>query len=65
MAPAAWAYVADAVEGTLERSLLDLVQVGAENLRLLLLGPLLVAVAVYVACLFITPTFTANSTSFN
>jgi uncharacterized protein involved in exopolysaccharide biosynthesis len=45
-----------------EVSLLDLVQVGAENLRLLVLGPLLVAVAVYVACLFITPTFTANST---
>lgn len=40
---------------------LDLLQVIAENLRLLVLGPLAAGVLAFVYCLFITPTFIATT----
>ena len=43
-----------------EISLLDLMQVVADNLRLLILGPLLVGLTALGVCFAITPTFTAT-----
>jgi uncharacterized protein involved in exopolysaccharide biosynthesis len=45
-----------------ELSLLDLLQVIAENARLLILGPILVGLAALGAAFLITPTFTATTT---
>ncbi|MFZ2739675.1 MAG: Wzz/FepE/Etk N-terminal domain-containing protein [Burkholderiaceae bacterium] len=45
-----------------EISLLDLLQVVADNLRLLLLGPLLVGVLALAASFAVAPTFTAKTT---
>ena len=44
-----------------EISLLDLLQVVVENLRLLVLGPLLVGLLALAVAFFITPTFTAST----
>jgi len=44
-----------------EISLLDLLQVVAENARLLILGPLLVGLAALGAAFLVTPTFTATT----
>ncbi len=49
------------VDGDDEISLLDLVQVVVENLRLLVLGPLLLGLIALGAAFLITPTFTATT----
>jgi len=50
-----------AVDSEDEISLLDLLQVIADNLRLLIIGPLLVGIAALGGSFFITPTFTAST----